>query len=755
MTKAASKSEPPAGRCRRLFRRIWCPLRERWRSVADLRFTAAILVAGTALMAVQAGQDVVASISDDWETGAGTRAWWLFVAAVWFLGLQAWLWSRFLIQLRHGSGAAMRRDRLLVHLPRILGTIPYAAAAFTLWRVPEGTGNGWQAALLALLGLLAYAFYWQRLRIVAWLSGWNAARYLFEDEDGLLGMPRFLLWTLVLSLLLAAVSIAWLALDPVTLPRLTGSAALAFLALALVLPPVNLAIGLVSRERFPVLTGLVALGFVSSCFNDNHEVRSIKSVALPQRPNLEAAYLQWVAQAPRDPDRRYVTAVLVSAEGGASRAGLWTLEALQRLDGDEYYPDINRRIFAISTVSGSALGAVDYVAGIAAYPHGDTPDIRSARHALSRGHVGTDFLAPAFGGLLYTDMFQRFIPFPFMPDRAESIERGFEAAWVRECDARGLGAQCAALMSGPFLDLWRPGRSIWRPNLLLVGAVEEDGRRIVTSNIELVELHRGGRRPLLPNVYDYFEVTGRHVASATAVMNSARFPWLSPAGRMVDGTGNSRGHIIDGGYFETSAADTSEDLAGALRATNLRLCPQESEQCPRLRFVFLTLLNGEIIEDEPIDNPPPPRPRCHAPGDPVEEGGTDPDERLRPDCQGRMAANDALAPIRGLFNAQFGRATRPLTRLARLEERAPGVPVAIRLRPCRRSAQRPLAMNWVLSELTRERVRQQLADARLQPIPAPQPTRCLTGLQAAMSSLARALDIPMPPQPAVPPPPAG
>ena len=740
MTKPPKKTEAPVGRWRALFRRLWFPLRDGWSSVSDLRFTAGLLIVGTLLVCVVTpGRDVVATISDAWSGGwGGNRQWWWFVVAVWFLGLQAWLWSRLLIQLRHGNGAAMRRNPLLAHLPRLLGIIPYVASAIALATVPEGVGNGWQAVFLLALGGLAYLFYWQRFRIAAWLGSWRLARYWFQDPAGTLKLPRFELGLLVISLLLSIAALLWLALDPLTLPMAIGSAAVAFLAFALVIPVVNGLIALVWRERFPVLSFLVLVALGSSFLNDNHRVRTL-DVPLPERrPTLEVAYRQWVAQAPPDPDRPgVVTAVLVSAAGGASRAGLWTLAALQRLD--EADPDFNRRIFAISAVSGGAMGAIDYVASIAA----DRQNNRSVRHELAWRHAGADFLAPALGGMLYGDMAQRFIPFPLFNDRSWSMERGFEEAWAEECRRQQLAAPCEDLMRGPFLDLWNERRATWRPNLLLIGTIEEDGNRIATSNIDLVEnLPDGTRRPRLPGVYDYFEVTGQQVAASTAIMNSARFPWISPAGRIVDRDGNNRAHVIDGGYFEVSAADTSEDLAAALVTIQQRLCPTPSPQCPALRIVFLTLLNGEVIETLPAstgDRSPP------ATVARIEPGRSIPRERLSPVWRGMPFANDVFGPLYGLFGTQSSRGERTLTRMARLESSGMSIPWAeIRLLPCRTQGERPLAMSWVLSELTRNRMRGQLAAARLQPGPVPQPRGCLSRLQSGMSHLADVLKIGVP-----------
>jgi hypothetical protein len=52
---------------------------------------------------------------------------------------------------------------------------------------------------------------------------------------------------------------------------------------------------------------------------------------------------------------------------------------------------------------------------------------------------------------------------------------------------------------------------------------------------------------------------------ASAVHNSARFTYVSPAGRIDRRDGVSYGSVVDGGYFENSGLATLRDLNAALR----------------------------------------------------------------------------------------------------------------------------------------------------------------------------------------------
>jgi hypothetical protein len=760
----ARRQVPPAPQrysLRRGFRLTWLAVRDRVRSIEDTRFIVLLLALGALLVLwAPQGKDVIATLSDTWSTDSSSMAqWWCFLLAVIFLGLQAWMWSRLLIQLRHAHIPSWRNDKLLVHLPRILGVAPYAVAGLALAMVDNASHRVIQVAILLLCGALAYFFYWKRLALVSKLASWKHARTFFQDHRLGLPLSAFEFGVLGFSLLLAAVSLIWFAFDPVTVPRAVGSAAIAFLAFGLVIPGVSVLMALVWQERFPVLTVLGLLAVLTSVVSDNHIVRALPAKNA-DRDTLEVSFGKWLAQAPRaSDDENVVPIVFVSVAGGASRAALWSLASLQHLDA--IAPDLHRSIFAISAVSGGALGTADYIAG-------RTSGLEPApQREVSWTHVGSDFLAPAIAGLLYTDLFQRFLPYPIFQDRSWSIERGFEAEWDASCERAHALTSCKGRFANSFLDLWPKGGEDWVPNALLVGTVQEDGRRIVTSNVDLMESiptsNKPWYRPWLPDAYDYYHAIGRPIAVSTAVMNSARFPVVSPSGGFIDTHGVRRGHVIDGGYFESSATDTSVDLASAIEVIAHRRCP--SQDCPRLRPIFLTLLNSEIVDQPPPKGPVDP---CDPErGRVFEEGRIVPTDRLEPKQSRRPIANDLLGPVRGMLATQGGRAELTLARLVRSDgsdERVPAqcrasepagaasvvspvtaMPREIRLMPCRVPSDRPLAMSWALSEPTRKRIIAQLDRLRFAPDPGPRPvdwTDCGWAQQQEVSRLAEALQNP-------------
>jgi hypothetical protein len=141
-------------------------------------------------------------------------------------------------------------------------------------------------------------------------------------------------------------------------------------------------------------------------------------------------------------------------------------------------------------------------------------------------------------------------------------------------------------LSGPFLDLRQPDASTV-PVLFLNGTSVDTGRRIVATAVRW-----SPRDPTASDrdVEDLHTLLGADISVATAVHNTARFPYVSAAGRLRDVNGGDRGHIVDGGYFENTGADTLRDVINVLRTVPTRV-PVE--------FVALILRNTPPSELPP------------------------------------------------------------------------------------------------------------------------------------------------------------
>ena len=275
------------------------------------------------------------------------------------------------------------------------------------------------------------------------------------------------------------------------------------------------------------------------------------------RPDL-VQHEATVCAAPPCPE---VPVVVVSAYGGANRAAVWSMAMLQALNGPEASGPLNRHIFAFSGVSGGSLGSVTY-----AFHIDRVLDDTAEQVAWPLPKAAThDLLAPTISYFFNVDLLKRFDVGPLrlaLSDRNEILERTFEKWWQAEWKLDHM--QKTGLLAAHQAS---DGRM---PHLLLNGVDSRSGRRVLTSTLDVQET-------MFPDTQDFFLRFGRDIRPATAVMNSARFPLISPAGRYlahlkkceVQEEGKicplqMRHQIIDGGYYENSGVQTAFELARAI-----------------------------------------------------------------------------------------------------------------------------------------------------------------------------------------------
>lgn len=321
--------------------------------------------------------------------------------------------------------------------------------------------------------------------------------------------------------------------------------------------------------------------------------------------------------------------ILIAASGGASRAGFFTASVIGKLldqgkvtppgSGTTTPEDVRNRIFAISSVSGSSVGAVMAVAALAA-SDGRQP-CHAKPHSLWHGKqvkgwrdclevlTSGDFLTPVFAGLIFRDS-MRFLGRLGWSDRATLIEQSWEdlfAKNVKPTDGAPGTLACIGSLDCPFLAL-RPtdvgGKVNWLPLLLLNGASVSTGQRIVTTLLDpyfdadadrcplAVGKDENGNDtrncPILDHAYDFHWMIGNDstrkgagqehtpgldVRLSTAAHNSARFPLISPPGEVRNGKGGLVDRIVDGGYFENFGAQSAVELARAMVAIDPALAP--------------------------------------------------------------------------------------------------------------------------------------------------------------------------------------
>ncbi|HEX4583742.1 MAG TPA: patatin-like phospholipase family protein [Burkholderiaceae bacterium] len=682
---------------RRKLASVWEALCDAGAVLYPCRFSLFVIVAGAALLLLTAqGQELAVRLPDEplfWRELA-------FHACVFLWGFESWYWARIMLDFTfsrdrqsdvHGRLLSSRQQWLVNHLPRILAAAAYLIAGFALL-----LARSWiDLAATAAIGIGFYSGLVLRLAFTEGLrrilpgalreyaSSWFGQPGL--RPASIQDLPPVSRGVLYLSLVLAGICTALVLIDAVAFGWALGAAAVPFLGLALIVPVGSLFVywsrvggppGTRHVSSYPAVTMLVIWALIVEVgfdrLADNHVVRVARDERPPARLDLAEAAARWHAAATAAWGSEDPPLVIVATSGGGLRAAYWTATVLGALQDAD--PDFSRYVFGISGVSGGSLGAAVFVTLLAEADELDISRI-CATDGRSRGMIecagqavlAQDFLAPVGAALLFPDLMQKFLPiFPNGRDRAAALERSWERAWGRA------GLSQNAWADRNFTSLWSAAGA-GAPALLLNGTYVESGKRIITSNLRI-------QQSVFNDAYDVFDdLIHVDVPISTAALNSARFPYLCPAGTLrTRGKLDRHGHIVDGGYFEDSGAVTAREL--------LRGVLQElAREGRKARPVLIQISDDPELKPDDLD---------------LSETA-----RLAPRASNGWG-NEALSPLRALLNAHRGRGTlayKQFLREAPDERRA-------HFRLCPVAGEPPPALGWVLSRASMEQMRRLVRD---------------------------------------------
>jgi hypothetical protein len=349
---------------------------------------------------------------------------------------------------------------------------------------------------------------------------------------------------------------------------IAGSLSLSRAPLLLVLlgawvPFITILVLLSKRHQFPFIISFIAAGvFISLFIGDGHDARIIK-VSGEQRAALKPATFaealkDWKAasgwnakgceQLPAGaPQLTSCPApILVAAEGGGSRAAFFLASFLGALEDDSLDARINPRgrafhqqLFAISGVSGGAVGGAFFVSALKAQPNQSAErlekalyrqrlwfrNLAAAKRAGSNARGGeqggmaphfltgfvsykdslqaalsNDFVSPVLKGFFTRDV-SLISMLPRVMDRAGVLEMAWEDAFD---DVYGTSRQ-TSLLSAP-LQAAGPSPDNWTPLLFLNATSINTGRRVILTPIKIADPMGTGRSMVFPDTYDFHEL---------------------------------------------------------------------------------------------------------------------------------------------------------------------------------------------------------------------------------------------------------
>lgn len=454
---------------------------------------------------------------------------------------------------------------------------------------------------------------------------------------------KFFVMMLVLNLI-AIAAFAFFPLLPLALGM--GSGAVVMLATGLAIVTGSLVSHLSDESKLPILSGIFIAAIVFSFWNDNHQVTTIagrddarltdadrEALSTPLstsfdgyldaklKPAIEARAKQCAGQLREACDPR-VPFVVVAAEGGGVRAAAWTALVLSKIDesaAGAYGPSaFSDSLVAISGVSGGSLGGALYVASRA---QGD-----GVSWATTRKFFRTDLLTPMLANMLFVDTPMRFLPLAIsnrvVSDRGVTFEKSIEHAWAQA--VANDESRDPRLFARPFDTMWRE-HGARMPLLVANSTIVASGERMLQSPVILREpakqaevtaeidqadasetplaqdIARDGRSfvgafdandCLLPRKTNTNKDANSDLARlgmplSAMVHNSARFTWVSPAGRYNSDSACKGVRVVDGGYFENSGTATADDIVWAIH-----------EKYPeQVRTILVQIRNDPVDED--------------------------------------------------------------------------------------------------------------------------------------------------------------
>jgi hypothetical protein len=568
---------------RSLIARIWHAIHEIRELLHPCRFSIFVVIAGAALLLVNAqGREIAVGLVDAPVLWQGV----LFQVCVFLWAFESWYWARMMLEMVHGSDRTKALDGRLYkaheawvikHGPRLIAATAYVIAGAALL-----IAGAWGHAIAVVI--IGIVFYWLLVKRTEWVNNWlNLAYNKAEEGKGLKrrkllrkqkdnmsslhDLPLLSKVILGLSMVLSLLVTLWIFIDAVSIGWRLGAGAVAFLGFALIVPVGSVIVywarfggtkGKVLGARgYPALTLLLLWAVLIGSLTDNHQVRRNGPVPT-DRETLAAAALKWHDQAVKASGSNEPPLVIVATAGGGIRAAYWTATVLGRLQDEA--PKFRNYLFGISGVSGGSLGASVFVTlladgteglNIASCTGGDVK--RKPFECAGQNILDRDFLAPTVAALLFPDLIQRFLPFPGFPDRAQALEQGWERAW------KAAGFKPDTWTSRRFSQLWPHGKDApYLPALFLNGTHVESGKRIITSNLKI-------DGSAFRDAYDFYDLSSGDLLPSTAALNSARFTYVSPAGTLEHGE-KAVGHVVDGGYFENFGATTAREMLAAVMA---------------------------------------------------------------------------------------------------------------------------------------------------------------------------------------------
>ncbi|NMH87996.1 hypothetical protein [Flavivirga algicola] len=322
-------------------------------------------------------------------------------------------------------------------------------------------------------------------------------------------------------------------------------------------------------SKLPVLTSCIIVGIVLTIINANrnnfqhYEVSEVPTAISPNsRLDIDSYVKLWVEDRKEDILKCHTEAkfpiILVSAEGGGSRAGLWSLLVHSYLyeKSEDYF---NKYLFSITGASGGNVGNNIFYAH--AFDKRDQYDktnfLLNTYKAKTLGFkykasefYNEDYLSVSVASLLGRDLLQSIVGFLDFKDRGKLLEIEWEKSFNK--------AFGKDLLSEPYLTIMPKKENGFMIPILVTNTTDAQfGNLNIMSSVKTEK--DIGNMAIFKDIITNYPKKDTMVKRSTAMLLNARFPYISPTARIT-----GLGQYGDAGYYDNIGGVVTKRLETAL-----------------------------------------------------------------------------------------------------------------------------------------------------------------------------------------------
>ncbi|GGG36943.1 hypothetical protein GCM10011344_42260 [Dokdonia pacifica] len=332
--------------------------------------------------------------------------------------------------------------------------------------------------------------------------------------------------------------------------------------------------------KTPLVTLLTIFIFIWSgiiASNDNFKHYEVSNVAYDQanynlknRPQLEKYMASWIEDRIQYTDSiKKFPVIFVAAEGGGSRAGLWSLLVNSYLyEKDKDY--FEKHLLSLTGASGGNVGnSIFYTTAYQNLLNKDTINFISNDKQFTykaSDFYQKNFLSSSVASFLGRDMLSSLSGISLRDDRAKILENEWETTYEEVFHENKTTNKL--LLSSSFLSLSTNKKKLGiTPPLLLVNTTHlQSGNHSTISNVIIDD------RKFVPDITKDFLADYKDAYSdnknydntsikiSTAMLLNARFPYVSPAGRVTN-----IGQFADAGYYDNIGSYSTHILVNTFK----------------------------------------------------------------------------------------------------------------------------------------------------------------------------------------------